>query len=106
MQNAGFGIRNGAGPACLGLAQQAAAAQSLDQKSAFEAQSERQNEALKANYTEPISDDDSRMRGMPNLGLTTQEIDDLVALLESTGPHPSEFSSATGIDLIAESGVE
>ena len=56
-------------------------------------------EAIKANYTDPVSDDDPRMRGMPNLGLTTQEIDDLVALLELTGPKPSAF-------IIEESGVD
>ena len=56
-------------------------------------------EDVKANYALPVSDDDSRMRGMPNLGLSTQEIDDLVALLESTGPRPSDF-------IIEESGVE
>jgi cytochrome c oxidase subunit 2 len=55
-------------------------------------------EDVKANYALPVSDDDSRMRGMPNLELSTQEIDDLVALLESTG-RPSDF-------IIVESGVE
>jgi len=54
---------------------------------------------VKANFTDPVSDDDSRMRGMPNLGLSTQEIDDLVALLESTGPKPS-------MDIIEQTGVE
>lgn len=54
---------------------------------------------VKANFAEPVSDDDSRMRGMPNLGLSTQEIDDLVALLESTGPKPS-------MDIITQTGVE
>lgn len=56
-------------------------------------------ESVKANYTEPVSEDDTRMRGMPNLGLSTQEIDDLVALLEATGPKPSSF-------VIEQSGVE
>ena len=56
-------------------------------------------EDVKANYALPVSEDDSRMRGMPNLGLSTQEVDDLVALLESTGPKPSDF-------IIEESGVE
>lgn len=56
-------------------------------------------ESVKANYTEPVTEDDTRLRGMPNLGLTTQEIDDLVALLESTGPKPSDF-------VIEQSGVE
>jgi cytochrome c oxidase subunit 2 len=55
--------------------------------------------ALKENYTDPVSDDDSRMRGMPNLGLSTQEIDDLVALLQIAGQKPSDF-------IIRESGVE
>ncbi len=54
---------------------------------------------IKANFTDPVSDDDSRMRGMPNLGLSTQEIDDLVALLEATGPKPS-------MDIIEQTGVE
>ena len=54
---------------------------------------------VKANFVEPVSDDDSRMRGMPNLGLSTQEIDDLVALLEATGPKPS-------MDIIEKTGVE
>lgn len=54
---------------------------------------------VKANYTEPVSDDDPRMRGMPNLGLSTQEIDDLVALLELTGPQPSDDNiEKTGVD--------
>jgi cytochrome c1 len=55
--------------------------------------------AIKANYVEPLSNGDSRMRGMPNLGLSTQEIDDLVALLESTGEKPSA-------EIIRETGVE
>ena len=54
---------------------------------------------IKANFAEPVSEDDTRMRGMPNLGLSTQEIDDLVALLESTGPKPS-------MDIIEKTGVE
>ncbi|MFT7476332.1 MAG: cytochrome c oxidase subunit 2 [Verrucomicrobiales bacterium] len=54
---------------------------------------------VKANFAQPISDDDKRMRGMPNLSLSTQEIDDLVALLETTGPKPSTF-------IIEETGVE
>ena len=54
---------------------------------------------IKANFVEPVSDTDSRLRGMPNLNLSTQEVDDLVALLESTGPMPSPF-------VIAETGVE
>lgn len=54
---------------------------------------------IKANYTEPVSDDDSRMRGMPNLGLSTQEIDDLVALLEVAGTRPSnDIIEKTGVD--------
>ena len=56
-------------------------------------------EAIKANYTEPVSEGDSRMRGMPNLGLSTPAIDALVALLESTGPKPSAA-------IITETGVE
>lgn len=56
-------------------------------------------EAVKANYTEPVSEGDSRMRGMPNLGLSTQEIDDLVGLLKSAGEKPST-------DIIRETGVE
>ncbi len=55
--------------------------------------------ALKENYTDPVSDEDSRMRGMPNLGLTTQELDDLVALLQIAGDKPSDF-------IIEQSGVE
>ena len=55
--------------------------------------------SIKANFTEPVSEDDSRLRGMPNLGLTTEEVDDLVWLLESTGPRPSEF-------IITETGVK
>lgn len=56
-------------------------------------------EAVKANYAEPVSEGDSRMRGMPNLGLSQIEIDDLVALLESTGEKPSD-------ELIRDTGVE
>ena len=55
--------------------------------------------AIKANYAEPVSDGDSRMRGMPNLGLSTQEIDDLLVLLESAGDKPSA-------EIIRETGVE
>lgn len=55
--------------------------------------------AIKANFTEPGPDGDTRMRGMPNLGLSTQEIDDLVALLEATGPKPSA-------EIIRQTGVE
>ncbi len=60
--------------------------------------------SIKANFTEPVSEDDARLRGMPNLGLTAQEVDDLVGLLEMTGAPPtvdgdSEF-------LISETGVE
>lgn len=54
-------------------------------------------ESVKANYTE--LDERGRMRGMPNLELTTEEVDDLIALLEMTGPRPSDF-------VIAETGVE
>ena len=54
---------------------------------------------VKANFTEPVSEDDPRLRGMPNLNLTTEEIDDLVGLLESAGERPSDF-------VIAETGVE
>jgi hypothetical protein len=38
-------------------------------------------------------------RGMPNLGLTEAQIDDLVAFLASTGTPPSDWA-------IAESEVE
>lgn len=55
--------------------------------------------SIKANFTDPVSEDDPRMRGMPNLGLTTQEVDDLVGLLEMTGPRPDDT-------LIMETGVE
>ncbi len=55
--------------------------------------------AVKANYAEPASEGDSRMRGMPNLGLSQVEIDDLVALLETTGEKPSD-------ELIRDTGVE
>jgi len=55
--------------------------------------------AVKANYVEPASDGDVRMRGMPNLGLSQIEIDDLVGLLESAGEKPSE-------QIIRETGVE
>ena len=55
--------------------------------------------SIKANYAEPVSDGDSRMRGMPNLGLSTQEIDDLLVLLESAGDKPSA-------EIIRETGVE
>lgn len=55
--------------------------------------------SVKANYAEPATDDDTRMRGMPNLGLSTQEIDDLVGLLESAGPKPAD-------DIIRQTGVE
>lgn len=55
--------------------------------------------SVKTNYTEPVSEDDSRMRGMPNLGLSTQEVDDLVTLLEAAGEKPSDF-------VIAETSVE
>ena len=60
--------------------------------------------SIKANFTEPVSDTDSRLRGMPNLGLTTQEVDDLVSLLESTGPQEGEFESFDFI--IEETGIE
>lgn len=56
-------------------------------------------EEVKANYAEPVSEDDTRMRGMPNLNLSTQEIDDLVMLLESAGAKPDA-------DLIEQTGVE
>ncbi len=59
---------------------------------------------VKANYTEAVSDDDPRMRGMPNLNLTTEEVDDLVALLESTGLPPAVNGDEDLI--IAETGVE
>ncbi len=55
--------------------------------------------SIKANFTEPVSEDDVRMRGMPNLGLSTEEVDDLLWLLEATGPRPSDF-------IITETGVE
>ncbi len=55
--------------------------------------------AVKANFAEPASEGDSRMRGMPNLGLSQVEIDDLVALLESSGEKPSD-------ELIRDTGVE
>ncbi len=54
---------------------------------------------VKANYAEPANDDDPRMRGMPNLNLTTEEIDDLVGLLKAAGEKPAEF-------IIEETGVE
>ena len=54
--------------------------------------------SVKANFTEPVSEDDTRLRGMPNLGLSTQQVDDLLDLLESTGPRPSTF-------VINETGV-
>ena len=54
---------------------------------------------VKANFAEPVGEDDTRMRGMPNLNLTTQEIDDLVTLLESTGPRPAD-------SIIEQTGVE
>lgn len=60
--------------------------------------------SIKANFTEPVSETDSRLRGMPNLGLTTQEVDDLVSLLESTGPEEGEFEMFDFI--IEETGVE
>ncbi len=44
-------------------------------------------DSVKANFTEP--DERGRLRGMPNLNLSTQEIDDLIGLLEITGPKPS-----------------
>jgi len=54
---------------------------------------------VKANWPEAASDTDARRRGMPALGLSTQQIDDLVALLESTGPKPSDFIiEQTGVD--------
>jgi len=53
--------------------------------------------SVKANFTD--ADDRGRVRGMPNLELTTQEVDDLVALLELTGPKPSEEN-------IRDTGVE
>ena len=55
--------------------------------------------SVKANFTEPVSEDDPRLRGMPNLGLTTQEVDDLVALLQMTGTPPAPW-------VIEETGVE
>ena len=54
---------------------------------------------IKANFTEPVSDDDPRLRGMPNLNLTTEEVDDLVGLLQSAGERPSNL-------LIQQTGVE
>ena len=60
--------------------------------------------SIKANFTEPVSETDTRLRGMPNLGLTTQEVDDLVDLLESTAPSEGEFDSF--VDIIEETGVE
>ena len=54
---------------------------------------------IKANFTEPVSDDDPRLRGMPNLNLTTEEVDDLVGLLQAAGERPSDF-------IIQETGVE
>ncbi len=54
---------------------------------------------IKANYAQPANDDDPRMRGMPNLNLTTEEIDDLVGLLKGAGEKPAEF-------IIEETGVE
>ena len=59
----------------------------------------RNPEDVKANYTDPVADDDARMRGMPNLNLTTEEVDDLVGLLQSAGERPSDF-------VIEETGVE
>jgi cytochrome c oxidase subunit 2 len=59
----------------------------------------RDPESLKANFAGPATDDDLRMRGMPNLGLTTEEVDGLVALLRATSPKPSDT-------IIAETGVE
>lgn len=59
----------------------------------------RNPESLKANFAKPATDGDNRMRGMPNLGLTTEEVDGLVALLQATSPKPSDT-------LIAETGVE
>jgi len=54
---------------------------------------------VKANAPEAVSDDDPRTRGMPALGLSTQQIDDLVALLEDTGPKPSDLIiEQTGVD--------
>ncbi len=54
---------------------------------------------VKANFTEPVSADDPRLRGMPNLNLTTEEVDDLVGLLQAAGERPSDF-------VIQETGVE
>ena len=54
---------------------------------------------IKANFTEPVSADDPRLRGMPNLNLTAEEVDDLVGLLQATGEPPSDF-------VIPETGVE
>ena len=54
---------------------------------------------IKANFTEPVSADDPRLRGMPNLNLTTEEVDDLVGLLQAAGERPSDF-------IIQETGVE
>jgi len=60
--------------------------------------------SVKANYTDAVSDDDPRMRGMPNLNLSTQEVDDLVALLASTGEPPAV--DGDGELIIRETGVE
>ncbi len=60
--------------------------------------------SIKANFTEPVSETDSRLRGMPNLGLTTQEVDDLVGLLEMTGAPPTVEGDPEF--LISETGVE
>ena len=60
--------------------------------------------SIKANFTEPVSETDSRLRGMPNLGLTTQEVDDLVGLLEMTGTPPTVEGDSEFV--ISETGVE
>ena len=64
----------------------------------------RDPDSIKANFTEPVSEDDARLRGMPNLGLTAQEVDDLVGLLQMTGAPPSVNGDATFV--ITETGVE
>ncbi len=61
--------------------------------------------SIKANFTE--LDERGRLRGMPNLELTTQEVDDLIGLLEITGPKPSpEVIEATGVEAPTEENAQ
>lgn len=63
----------------------------------------RDPEALKANYTVP----GEQFRGMPDLGLSEQQIDDLVAYLSILGAKPDEWViAATPVDDVDNTATE